>query len=87
MRKIIDPFLYNVPQLDIHGYERTGAKAMIKMFIDENIRIENKKIIIVHGNGSGVLKNATHEYLKKDRRVLSFNTSNYNPGQTIVNLK
>ena len=34
MRKNIDPFLYNAHFLDIHGYDRNGAVAMIKNFID-----------------------------------------------------
>ena len=87
MNNFIDPFLYNLPHLDLHGYDRTGACAMIKLFIDENIRIGNKKIIIVHGKGSGILRKSTHEYLKSDKRVLSYNTNNYNDGETIVNLK
>ena len=87
MRKIIDPFLFNAEVLDLHGCERTGAKAQIKMFIDDNVRMGNKKVIIVHGLGSGVLKQATHEYLKTDKRVLSYKTCNYNAGQTIVDLK
>lgn len=86
-KEFIDPFLYNLPQLDLHGYDRTGAVAMIKMFIDENLRVDNKRIVIVHGKGSGVLKQASHEYLKLDRRVQSFKTNNYNDGETIVILK
>lgn len=87
MKSFIDPFLYNVPHLDLHGYDRTGAVAMTKLFIDENIRINEKKIIIVHGKGTGILKSATHEYLKSDRRVLDFKTNNYNDGETIITLK
>ena len=87
MKEFIDPFLYNLPHLDLHGYDRTGAKAMIKMFIDENIRMKEHKIVIIHGKGSGVLKMATHEYLKTDRRVLDYKTNNYNDGETIVILK
>ncbi len=87
MKSFIDPFLYNLPHLDLHGYDRTGAIAMTKMFIDENLRINEKKIIIVHGKGTGILKNATHEYLKSDRRVLEFKTNNYNDGETIIILK
>lgn len=86
-KEFIDPFLYNAPHLDLHGYDRTGARAMIKMFIDDAIRIEEKKIVIVHGKGSGILKVATHEYLKFDRRVKEFKTNNYNDGETIVILK
>ena len=87
MREFIDPFLYNVPHLDLHGYDRTGATAMIKLFIDENLRIDVKKIVIVHGKGSGILKSATHEYLKGEKRVLSYKINNYNDGETIVILK
>lgn len=87
MIKRIDPFLYNVPSIDIHGYDRYGATAMIDVFIDNNLRIDNKKIIIIHGKGSGILKKETHEYLKRDKRVLSYKTNNYNDGETIVILK
>lgn len=87
MKEYIDPFLYNLPHLDLHGVDRTGASAMIKIFIDQNLRIDNKKLIIVHGKGTGIVKNATHEYLKSDRRVLSYKTNNYNDGETIVILK
>ncbi len=87
MREFIDPFLYNLPHLDLHGYDRTGAVAMIKMFIDENLRMGEKKIIIVHGKGTGILKKSTHEYLKTNNKVLSYKTNNYNDGETIVVLK
>ena len=85
MRKeFIDPFLYNAPHLDLHGYDRTGAVAMIKIFIDENLRIEEKQLVIVHGKGSGILKNAVHDYLKSDKRVKEYKTNNYTDGETII---
>lgn len=87
MRKIIDPFLYNIPELDLHGYDSLGGVAMLKNFIDNNLRIDNKKIIVVHGKGTGILKKAVHDYLKTDRRVLEFKTNNYNDGETIIILK
>ncbi len=87
MKERIDPFLYNLPHLDLHGYDRTGAAAMTKMFIDENLRVDNKKIVIVHGKGEGIVRSAIHEYLKTDKRVLEFKTNNYNDGETIVDLK
>ena len=62
MKKFIDPFLYNAPHLDIHGFDRYGAVAMVKNFIDNCVRIDSKKIVIVHGKGTGILKESTHEY-------------------------
>ena len=87
MKNFIDPFLYNLPHLDIHGYDRYSAISEIKIFIDNNLRIDNKKLVIVHGKGEGILKKATHEYLKSDKRVLEYKTNNYNDGETIVILR
>ena len=87
MKKFIDPFLYNAPHLDIHGFDRYGAVEMVKNFIDNCVRIDSKKIVIVHGKGTGILKESTHEYLKKDKRVLEYRLNNFNIGETIVILK
>jgi dsDNA-specific endonuclease/ATPase MutS2 len=56
MKEFIDPFLYNLPHIDLHGYDRTGAVAVTKMFIDECIKMKEKKLVIVHGKGTGILK-------------------------------
>lgn len=87
MKEFVDPFLYNLPHLDLHGYDRTGAVAMTKLFIDENEKINQKDIVIVHGRGTGILKHAVHDCLKIDKRVLSYKTNNYNDGETIIKLK
>ena len=87
MKQFIDPFLYNLPHLDLHGFDRTGAVAMIKMFIDESLKMGEKKIVIVHGKGSGILKSATHEYLSHNHLVNEYKTNNYNDGETIVTLR
>jgi len=87
MNKNIDPFLYNLPHLDLHGYDRTGAVAVTKMFIDECLKIKEKKIVIIHGRGEGILKKSIHEYLKTNRSVIEYKTNNYNDGETIVILK
>lgn len=87
MRKIVDPFLFDVPSIDIHGYDRNGGVAMVKTFIDNQIRIGKRKVTIVHGKGEGILKQATHEYLRKDKRVESFKLNIFNDGETIVELK
>ena len=87
MKKRIDPFLYNTPSLDIHGFDRYGGVAMIKNFIDNESKISTKKLIVVHGKGEGILRQATHEYLKTDRRVLEYKLNIFNDGETIIILK
>lgn len=87
MKKRIDPFLYNVPSIDIHGYDRYGGIAIVKNFIDTESRIGAKKLIVVHGKGEGILREATHEYLKRDKRVLEYKLDIFNDGETIITLK
>ena len=87
MKEFVDPFLYNLPHLDLHGYDRTGAVAMTKLFIDDCLKIEEKKIVIIHGKGSGILKKSIHDFLKTNHKVIEYKTNNYNDGETIVILK
>ena len=84
---MIDPFLYNVPHIDIHGYDRYVAMSIVNNFIDNNLRLDIKKIVIVHWKCTGVLKHTSHKDLKNDKRVLDDKTNNYNDGETIVYLK
>lgn len=87
MKKNIDPFLYNIHSIDVHGYDRYGSVALIKNFLDNEIKIGSKKVIIIHGKGEGILKEATHNYLIQDKRILEFKLDIFNDGQTIVTLK
>jgi DNA mismatch repair protein MutS2 len=87
MSKIIrDPFTYYFPKLDIHGETSATCIALIKSFIKDNIKMKNEKIIIIHGKGTGTLKKATHEYLKKDKNVKKYYIDGMNDGQTILEL-
>ena len=87
MSKIIrDPFTYYFPKLDIHGETSATCIALIKSFIKDNIKMKNEKIIIIHGKGTGTLKKATHEYLKKDKNVKKYYIDGMNEGQTILEL-
>ena len=53
----------NLPALDLHGYDRDYARIQINDFINDNYKMKNKKVIIIHGNGSGILKKMTQETL------------------------
>lgn len=86
MNKYEDPFLVNLPHLDLHGEYVDSAIFLVDDFIKDNIKLRNYKIIIIHGKGSNILKNSIHEYLKKDRRVDNYYLD-INIGQTVVELK
>ena len=70
MNRIIrDPFTYHLPHLDIHGETAATCIAVINSFLKDNIKLKTKKIIIIHGKGSGVLKKTTHDLLKRNKNV------------------
>ena len=86
MNKYEDPFLVNLPHLDLHGEYVDSAIFLVDDFIKDNIKLRNYKIVIIHGKGSNILKNSIHDYLKKDRRVDNYYLD-INIGQTVVELK
>ena len=86
MSNYIDPFLVNLPTIDLHGEYVDSALVLIDDFIKDNIKLKNYRIVIIHGKGSSILKNAIHEYLRKDKRIDSYYLD-INTGQTIVELK
>ncbi len=79
--------LYNVPKLDLHGLDRDYAKILINEFIEDNYKMKNKQVQIVHGNGTGILRKTTQETLKKNKYVEEYKIDNFNSGTTVVKLR
>ncbi len=77
----------NLPTLDLHGEYKDSAIILTKDFINDNIILKSDTICIVHGIGKDILRKAVHEYLKHDKRVISFKRDFFNPGCTIVKLR
>jgi len=83
----VDDIFLNYPLIDLHGYDRESAIVLVKDFILENYKLGNRKIIIIHGKGEGILKNAVHDYLKLEKIVENYKLNNFNLGMTIVELR
>ena len=82
-----DIFLSRYPKIDLHGYDRESARVATNDFVLENIILKNDTIIIIHGIGSGIVKESVHDTLKQNKQVIAYQTDNFNPGCTIVKLK
>lgn len=80
-------FVDKLPKLDLHGFDRETARVMVLDFIKDNIKMKNEIINIVHGHGSGILKDTVHDTLRKNRNVIEFKTFYNNDGCTIVKIK
>lgn len=88
MRKILtNPFIDVYPKIDVHGEIRDTVIPLVDIFIKDNIKLRNKKIVVIHGNGQGILRNTIHDYLKHDKRIKKYYLDMYNIGTTIIELK
>lgn len=80
-------FINNLPSLDLHGYDRQTAKVLINDFINENIKLKNEFIVIIHGIGTGILKKETSNVLSLNKNVIDYKIYYFNEGSTIVQIK
>lgn len=88
MKKTLDSivFINNLPTLDLHGYDSDSARVAINDFIKDNIIMKNEFLVIVHGIGSGIIRQVTIDTLNKNKKVLDFKSYMYNNGCTIVQI-
>ena len=75
------------PSIDLHGEYSFSAEVLTKEFINDNIKLKNRKLCIIHGIGKGIIRETVHKVLKNDRRVKSYKVDFMNPGCTIIELK
>ena len=58
-----DVFINNLPTLDLHGETRDSSRVLVKEFIEDNYVLRNKKVLIIHGVGKGIVKDETYKVL------------------------
>ncbi len=81
------PLFNNCKSLDLHGVDRDYARIAINDFINDLYEMKEEYGIIVHGNGTGIIKKTTQETLKKNKYVLEYKIDNFNSGQTLVQIR
>ncbi len=77
-------------ELDIRGYETLEAESVVENYIDSAVMAKLGTVTIIHGKGTGALRKAVHEILKRNRAVKSFRLGRYGEGEagvTVVELK
>lgn len=80
-------FIDSLPKLDLHGFDRETGRVMINDFIKDNIIMKNEFVVIVHGIGSGIIKNVVQETLRKNKNIIDFKIYPFNVGCTIAQIK
>ncbi|MBR1413604.1 MAG: Smr/MutS family protein [Bacilli bacterium] len=80
-------FTSKSPTLDLHGEYCSLAATLINDFINDNIKMKNEYIAIVHGKSTGLMTRKTHEVLKSNKNVIEYYIHPWNTGMTVVRLK
>ncbi len=81
----------NVPMsLDVRGQLADEAVINVDMYLDLAVGRNLGSVTIIHGKGTGALKNAIWEYLKQNKKVSKYRLGAYGEGDagvTVVELK
>ena len=82
-----DIFLDLLPKVDLHGYDRESARVKVDDFIEEAYQMDYEKILLIHGIGTGTIKETVQETLRKNKKVISYHIVGRNIGCTVALIK
>lgn len=77
-------------EIDIRGMETLEAIPVVERYIDDAYLSRLESVRIIHGKGTGALRQSVHETLRQHKRVKSFRLGRYGEGETgvtVVELK
>ena len=77
-------------QVDLRGMMTDEAIAVLEQFLDTAMMGKLETVTIIHGKGTGAVRNAVRTYLKRSRYVKSFRPGRYGEGEdgvTVAELK
>lgn len=78
------------PEINLIGMTSDEAIMTLDKYLDDAFLSHISPVRIVHGKGSGILRNAVHNYLKHQKHVKSFRLGSFGEGDygvTIVEFK
>ncbi len=78
------------PQIDLRGMEAVEAVLAAERYLDSAVMARMGTVTIIHGKGTGALRTAIHQMLKRNKAVKSFRLGRYGEGETgvtVVELK
>ena len=77
-------------EIDLRGMTGEEAWLAVDKYLDDAVVAGIKTVHLIHGKGTGALKNALWKFLKGDKRLASFRIGRYGEGDggvTVVELK
>jgi DNA mismatch repair protein MutS2 len=68
------------PEINLIGMTRDEALSALDKYMDDAAIAHLEKVRIIHGRGTGTLRDAVASYLRRDPRVDHYETAPYNEG-------
>ena len=75
-----------VSEVDLRGMDSVEAICVLERFIDEAFRSNVPSVRIIHGKGTGVLRAAVQQSLRKSKQVKKFRLGVYGEGEDGVTI-
>ena len=79
-----------VSEIDLRGMDTIDAVCVLDRYMDEAMRSNLSQVRIIHGKGTGAVRAAVHQSLRKNKYVKTFRLGVYGEGEdgvTIAELK
>ena len=71
-------------ELDIRGMETLEAESVVEGFLSAAVMGKLETVTIIHGKGTGALRKAVHDILRRSKAVKSFRLGVYGEGESGV---
>lgn len=75
-----------VSEVDLRGMDSIEAICVMERYLDEAMRANLHAVRIIHGKGTGILRTAVHQSLRKNRFVKKFRLGVYGEGEDGVTI-
>ena len=82
--------MHVAPEIDLRGMETLEGVLAAERYLDSAVMAKMKTVTIIHGKGTGALREAVQQMLRRNKLVKSFRLGRYGEGEagvTVVELK
>ena len=75
-----------IQEIDLRGMDCIEAVCVLERYLDEAMRFNASSVRIIHGKGTGALRNAVQQSLKKNKFIKKFRLGVYGEGEDGVTI-